>query len=70
MIICHCEVVSDRTVVAAIGDGARTLAQVCRATGAGRNCGGCVFSLKAVLGQHGPVASSADDFWEVAGAAS
>ncbi|WP_432880931.1 (2Fe-2S)-binding protein [Kribbella sp. CA-245084] len=53
MIVCHCEVVSDRDVRQSIDDGARTLAQVCGATGAGRNCGSCVFSVKRLLCQHG-----------------
>jgi bacterioferritin-associated ferredoxin len=67
MIVCHCEVVSDREVRESIDGGARTLAQVCGATGAGRNCGGCVFSLKRLLCQHGrPV--SATSFMEAASA--
>ena len=56
MIICHCEVISDHAVVAAIDDGARTLEQVCQMTGAGQKCGGCLFSLKQVLCQHGQIA--------------
>ncbi len=56
MIICHCEVISDDAVVAAINDGARTLEQVCQRTGAGQNCDGCIFSLEQVLCQHGQVA--------------
>ena len=54
MIVCHCQVVSDRAVAAAIADGARTLAEVCRATGAGQDCGSCVFSLKRLVCEHGP----------------
>ena len=54
MIVCHCQVVSDRTVAASIADGARTLAEVCRATGAGQTCGSCVFSLKQLVCQHEP----------------
>ncbi|WP_406051613.1 bacterioferritin-associated ferredoxin [Kribbella sp. NBC_00889] len=68
MIVCHCEVVSDRDVVESIDRGARTLAQVCGTTGAGRNCGGCVFSLKRLLCQHGRSVSAAS-ITEVAGAA-
>lgn len=49
MIVCHCEVVNDRAVAAAVQAGARTLAQVCNATGAGKNCGSCIFSLKRLL---------------------
>ncbi|TCM47802.1 bacterioferritin-associated ferredoxin [Kribbella sp. VKM Ac-2568] len=67
MIVCHCEVVSDREVRESIDLGARTLAQVCGATGAGRNCGGCVFSLKRLLCQHGR-SVSATSFTEVASA--
>ncbi|HET7305120.1 MAG TPA: (2Fe-2S)-binding protein [Segeticoccus sp.] len=54
MIICHCEVVTDRDVRDALDQGAGTLAEACRATGAGQSCGGCVFSVKALLCQHGP----------------
>jgi bacterioferritin-associated ferredoxin len=68
MIICHCGVVSDRDVTAAVRDGHRTLTEVCRATGAGQNCGGCVFSVKRVLCQHGAVLAPA--VTEVASAAS
>ena len=57
MIVCHCHVVNDRAVTEAIEDGARTVADLCRATGAGRNCGGCVFSLKRLLCEHGNFAS-------------
>jgi bacterioferritin-associated ferredoxin len=53
LIVCHCEVVNDRAVVEAIEAGSRTLSGVCRATGAGKNCGMCVFSLKRLLCQHG-----------------
>jgi bacterioferritin-associated ferredoxin len=49
MIICHCEAVSDRSVTTAVRSGAVTLAQVCRTTGAGRDCGACVFSVRRVL---------------------
>ncbi len=52
MIVCHCHVVSDRVVAAAVDAGARTLAGVCRSTGAGKDCGACVFSLKRVLCEH------------------
>jgi bacterioferritin-associated ferredoxin len=58
VIVCHCEVVNDRAVVEAIDNGARTVAQVCRSTGAGKNCGSCVFSLKRLLCEHEPVSAS------------
>jgi bacterioferritin-associated ferredoxin len=52
VIVCQCRVVSDRTVDAALADGARTLSAVCRATGAGQDCGSCVFTVKAQVRQH------------------
>ncbi|MGH3465026.1 MAG: (2Fe-2S)-binding protein [Kribbellaceae bacterium] len=64
--MCHCEVVSDQEVATCIAGGARTLSQVCGATGAGRTCGGCVFSLKQLLCQHGAIATTSAP--EVAGA--
>ena len=54
MIVCHCRVVSDREVVRAVDEGARSLAAVCRETGAGRDCGACVLSVKRLLCQHRP----------------
>ena len=49
MILCHCKTVTDRCVHGAVLQGARTLAQVCRATGAGQDCGSCVLSVKREL---------------------
>ena len=49
MIICQCAVVSDRSVAEAVAAGARTMAQACRATSAGRDCGSCVFTVKRVF---------------------
>ena len=52
VIFCHCAVVGDRDVAAAVEAGARTVAQVCKATGAGQQCGSCVFSVRRVLCEH------------------
>lgn len=49
MIVCQCAVVSDGAVTAAVRSGCRTLRQVCAATGAGRDCGSCVFAVRGVL---------------------
>jgi bacterioferritin-associated ferredoxin len=68
VIVCHCVVVNDQQVAHAIDQGARTVANVCRATGAGRNCGSCIFTLKRLLCQH--VADDQVAFVEVEGAAS
>jgi bacterioferritin-associated ferredoxin len=52
VIVCHCGVVTDRQVSAALDAGARTVGSVCRATGAGKDCGGCVFSVKRMVCEH------------------
>ena len=52
MIVCQCQVVSDRAVEAAVADGARTVAAVCRSTGAGQECGSCIFTVKALVCEH------------------
>jgi bacterioferritin-associated ferredoxin len=74
VIVCHCRVVTDRAVSAAVRDGARSLAAVCRSTGAGQDCGSCVFSLKRLVCEHGtslvPVSSTAPVLSEVEVAAS
>jgi bacterioferritin-associated ferredoxin len=51
--MCHCGVVTDRTIAAAIAGGAETLEGVCQATGAGKGCGGCRYSMAQLLCQHG-----------------
>ena len=67
MIVCHCRVVSDRDVARALSDGARTLAAVCRATGAAQECGSCIFTMKSLVCQHQEVEQT---LLEVDGAAS
>jgi bacterioferritin-associated ferredoxin len=52
VIVCHCKVVNDRAIGDAVAAGARTVSQVCNATGAGRDCGACVFAVKRVVCQH------------------
>ncbi|MGL5851230.1 MAG: (2Fe-2S)-binding protein [Phycicoccus sp.] len=68
MIVCQCRVVNDATISDAIQRGARTLAEVCHSTGAGRDCGTCVFSVRRLLCDH--EASHAPDLPEVTHAAS
>ncbi len=53
MIVCHCRVVTDRAVADAVRAGARSLGSACKATGAGQDCGACVFSLKRLVCEHG-----------------
>ncbi|MBR7742536.1 (2Fe-2S)-binding protein [Phycicoccus sp. BSK3Z-2] len=62
MIICHCKVVNDRAITDAVDAGATSLAAVCRETGAGTDCGGCVFAVKAIVCDHDVVrARTMDD---------
>jgi len=52
MIVCQCGVVSDRSIDAALAEGARSVSAVCRATGAGQDCGSCIFAVKTVICRH------------------
>lgn len=52
MIICHCRVVSDRDLRQAVDDGARTLASVCKKTGASQDCATCIFTVRALVSHH------------------
>jgi bacterioferritin-associated ferredoxin len=52
MIVCHCGVVSSRDITEAWDQGARTVPEVCDRTGAGLNCGTCVFSINQILCEH------------------
>lgn len=49
VIVCHCNIVSDRTIREAIRDGACTRSAVARRCGAGNFCGGCVPEIDALL---------------------
>jgi bacterioferritin-associated ferredoxin len=51
MFVCHCAVVTDHDVLNSLANGSRCLADVCRDTGAGRNCGGCVDTLRSLVGR-------------------
>jgi bacterioferritin-associated ferredoxin len=52
VIVCQCRVVTDGAVDEAVNQGARTVSAVCRATGAGQECGSCVFTLRSLVCQH------------------
>lgn len=52
MIVCHCKVVTDSEIRAAVSEGARSVSAACRATGAAAGCGSCVFLVKAVVCEH------------------
>ena len=49
MIVCHCRVVSDRQVRAAIEHGVDDLEGIAEACGAGSDCGGCHPRLEHLL---------------------
>jgi bacterioferritin-associated ferredoxin len=66
MIVCHCAVVSSGDIAAALDEGAPTVSEVCRRTGAAQNCGTCIFSVKQVVCQH---EASGRDLAEEAGRA-
>ena len=52
MIVCHCHVVNDAAIAAAVDAGARALGQVCGATGPCSDCGSCVFSVRRLVCEH------------------
>lgn len=47
MILCHCSVVTDRDVRACVEQGAASVTEVLRRTGAGAVCGGCGPAVRA-----------------------
>ena len=49
MIICHCRGVNDRTIDAAIDDGACTLDELAEVCGTGTDCGGCRPALAELI---------------------
>jgi bacterioferritin-associated ferredoxin len=51
-IICHCEVVRERTIQKAIRRGAMTLEDVQAECGAAMRCGGCTPAVLEMLAEH------------------
>lgn len=49
MIVCHCQVVSDRAIRRAVREGASSTTEVARACGAGGRCGGCSAAVEAII---------------------
>jgi bacterioferritin-associated ferredoxin len=49
LIVCHCEVVTDRSIRAAVDDGAVSLDEIGQHCGAGTNCGGCRPTIVTLL---------------------
>ena len=57
-IICHCEIVRERTIVKAIHRGAVTLDQVRAECGAASRCHGCEAAVVDLLERHAPANAS------------
>lgn len=53
VLVCHCRVVYDAEIRAAIADGARDEFDVADVCGAGSECGGCVAVISDLLAEHG-----------------
>ncbi|MFA9429759.1 bacterioferritin-associated ferredoxin [Egicoccus sp. AB-alg2] len=51
MYVCHCNVVSDRTIRAAISAGARDVDEVTDHCDAGDTCGGCIPTIEDLLAE-------------------
>lgn len=49
MLVCHCRGVTDRQIKRAVKNGACTLRDVARETGAGMRCGGCRSNVAQVV---------------------
>ncbi len=56
MYVCHCRAVTDRTIKAAVRDGACDPVAVGERCGAGTGCGGCLPALRALLAELGHLA--------------
>jgi len=54
MIVCHCVGASEATIRRAIADGAASLQDVARRTGAGRCCTPCQAAICAMLDERAP----------------
>ena len=49
MIVCHCKAVTDRTIRSLLRKGVCSLSEVCRASEAGRSCGGCIQTIDQLV---------------------
>lgn len=51
MVVCQCRGITERQIRRLVRDGASSTREVARATGAGRNCGGCRATVTRVVNQ-------------------
>jgi len=52
MLVCLCKVVSDRDIRRAVADGATSVKQVAKCTGAGTGCGACREAIQDEIDEH------------------
>ncbi len=52
MIVCHCEVVSDRRIRSEVEYGARSVDEVGKGCGAGTHCGSCRPTIAVIVATH------------------
>jgi bacterioferritin-associated ferredoxin len=57
MIVCHCAGVTDTTIARVIEDGAASVADVARLTGAGRRCSPCRQEIANLLSSGSTIAT-------------
>ncbi len=57
MIVCHCTGATDGSIAQVIVEGARSVAEIARRTGAGRCCAPCREEIAVLLEQHAGAAS-------------
>ncbi len=53
MLVCHCRRVSDREIRAVVRQGSTSVRDVCKASGAGTCCGGCMPAVKNIVQEEG-----------------
>ena len=56
MIVCHCHAVNDGAIRQLINDDLNSVAQIGALCGAGRDCGGCVGTIRKILSSHSTAA--------------
>lgn len=53
MIVCHCAVVTDHEIRAAVDDGATDICSLAETCGTSRACGGCLPAIRSELATRG-----------------
>lgn len=53
MIVCHCAVVNDATIRAAIAAGSADVISLAATCGTSKRCGGCLPKVRDILAEHG-----------------